>query len=122
MYYVIKQQHTTPLHHFIGFVVEKYIASKNNEHIIFEFQKENKTERKWVKKEDIILLTEDKTFFLEILNQFKVTQNAQQELVNLAKEQLEQSMTNFSTVMNEEIDKFNELKLSDDVPCIIKDF
>jgi len=122
MYYVIKQQYASPLNHFVGFIVEKYIASKNNEHIIFEFQKDGKVDRKWVKKEDIILLTEDKEFFLEILNQFKATQNEQHELVNQAKEQLEQSMANFSSVMNEEIDKFNELKLSDDVPCIIKHF
>lgn len=122
MYYVIKQQHTTPLNHFIGFVVEKYIASKNNEHIIFELQKDGKIDRKWVKKTDIILLTEDKEFFQKILHQFNDSQKEQQELVNLAKEQLELSMENFSTVMNEEIDNFNELKLGDNFPCIIKDF
>ena len=122
MYYVIKQQHASQLQHFIGFAVEKYIASKNNEHVIFEFNKDGKVDRKWVKREDIILLTGDKKYFFEILNQLKATETKQQELVNQAKENLEQSMENFSTVMNEEINKINELKVSDDIPCILKDF
>ena len=122
MYYVIKQQHTSPLQHFVGFIVEKYIVSKTNENIIFEFKKDGKQERKWVKKNDIILLTQDKEFFLEIFNQFKATQSQQQELVNQAKEQLDQTINNFASVMHEDIDKFNELKLDDDIPCIMKDF
>lgn len=122
MYYVIKQQHKIPLHHFIGFVVEKYIASKNNDTIIFEFKKGDKVERKWVKKEDIILLTEDKKFFLETLNKFKSTEKTQQELIDKAKQQLEETIENFSAAMHEEIDSFNELKLTDDLPCIVKDY
>lgn len=121
MYYVIKQQHGSPVKHFIGFVVEKYIASKNNENVIFEFQKDGKVDRKWVKKADIILLTKNKQFFLKILNQFKETESAQQKLVDEAKEQLEQSMENFSEVMSEEIDAFQENKLSDNTPCMLKD-
>ena len=121
MYYVIKQQKNSPLQHFIGFIVNKYIASKNNEHVIFEFTKNGKVERKWVKKDEIILLTDDKKYFLEVFNQFKATEAQQQELVNEAKAQLEESMENFSTVMNEEIDKFNEIKHEKDVPCILKD-
>jgi len=126
MYYVIKQQFSSPIHHFIGFVVEKYIASKNNEHVIFEFHKDgkvnSKVDRKWVKKKDIILLTENKSFFIQMLNKLKATEDAQQELVNQAKEQLEESMENFTNVMHEEIDKLQELKVSGDVPCILKDF
>jgi len=122
MYYVIKQQHISPTQHFVGFVVEKYIVSKTNENIIFEFKKDGKAERKWVKKEDIILLTQDKEFFLEIFNQFKATESQQQELLNQAKEQLDQSINNFASVMHEEIDQFNKLKLADDIPCIMKDF
>lgn len=122
MYYVIKQHHDSKMQHFIGFVVDRYIASKNNEHVIFEFKKDGKNERKWVKKEDIILLTTNKTFFLEILNQFKTTQTLQQELVNQAKEQLELSMEEFSVTMTKEIDDFKEIKHSSDVPCLLKDF
>ncbi len=122
MYYVIKQQHDAPLNHFVGFIVEKFIASKNNEHIIFEFTKNGKPERKWVKKVDIILLTEDKEFFIETLNKFKIIQNEQRELVTQAQEELNLSLEHSAEVMNEEIDKFNELKLSDDIPCIIKDY
>ncbi|MCW9025733.1 MAG: hypothetical protein OQJ77_00320, partial [Thiovulaceae bacterium] len=74
MYYVIKRQHSIPLQHFIGFAVSKYIASKNNDHVIFEFEKNGKTERKWVKREDVVLLTKDKKYFLEIFKQFKETE------------------------------------------------
>jgi len=122
MYYVIKQQHDSPLNHFTSFLVEKYIASKNTEHVIFEFQKDGKSDRKWIEKKDIILLTDDKNFFIEILNNFKDAQNYQQELVKQAKEQLELSIKNFSSVMHEEIDKFNEVKSSANVPCLLKDF
>ena len=122
MYYVIKQQFSSPLQHFIGFVVEKYIASKNNEHVIFEFKKDGKVDRKWVKKKDIILLTENKSYFIQMLNKLKATEETQQELVNQAKEQLEKSMENLTNVMNEEIDKIQELKVSGDIPCMLKDF
>ena len=122
MYYVIKQQFSSPQHNFIGFVVEKYIASKNNEHVIFEFNKDGKVDRKWVKKKDIILLTENKSYFIQMLNKLKATEETQQELVNQAKEQLEKSMENLTNVMNEEIDKIQELKVSGDIPCMLKDF
>ena len=122
MYYVIKQQQSIPMRHFIGFVVNKYIASKSNKNVIFEFTKNGKIERKWVKKSEIVLLTDNKEYFLDILNQLKVTETTQQELVNLAKEQLEESIKNFETVMNEEMDKVKELKNSDDVDYILNDF
>lgn len=122
MYYVIKQQHNQTMDHFIGFVVVKYIISKNNDNVIFEFLKNGKTDRKWVNKDDIILLTKDKDYFLETLNHFKATQNQQLDLVNQAKEQLELSMQHLDEVMHEEIDKYHKLKLTDGIPCIIKEY
>jgi len=121
MYYVIKRQHK-PLHHFIGFAVDKYITSKSNDNVIFEFNKGGKVERKWVKREDVILLTDDKKYFLETFNKFKETETQQQKLVDEAQEQLDKSVENFADVMNDEIDKFNEIKSESDVPCIMKDY
>jgi len=110
------------MQHFIGFVVNRYIASKTNDTVIFEFTKGGKTERKWIKKEEIILLTDNKEYFLDILNQLKSAEAIQQELVNLAKEQLEESIKNFATVMSEEINKLKEIKNSGDADCILNNF
>ena len=120
MYYVIKKQADKPQEHFIGFRVPKYIASKSNDTVIFEFLKDGKPLRKWVKKEEIILLTDDKEYFLKVLNQFKAIEEQQQALVNEAKAQLEQSLENFSQKMNETIDAYEVERAGDDVPCILK--
>lgn len=121
MYYVIKKQEGTPLQCFIGFKVPKYIASKSNDTVIFEFNKDGKTTRKWIKKEDIILLTEDKDFFIKTMDQFKSVEAIQKQLINEAKEKLNQSVEAFTENVNAEINDFNEIKNSADVPCILKD-
>lgn len=121
MYYVIKQQTSTSMQHFIGFVVDRYIASKNSDTVIFEFTKDGKNERKWVKKSEIILLTQEKVYFLEIFNQLKSAEALQQELVNHAKEHLEESILNFDNTMKKEIDKIQELKNCGNVSCILSD-
>jgi len=121
MYYVIKRQHSMPLTAFISFQVPKYIASKNTGHVIFEFQKDGKAQRKWVKKDDIILLTDDKDFFLKTIKHFKDVETTQQKLIDVAQKQLNQSIETFTETMHAEIDEFNEIKSSSDVPCIIKE-
>lgn len=120
MYYVIKRQKDQPLSCFIGFMVPKYIASKNNDNVIFEFQKDGKPVRKWVHKDDIVLLTEDKDFFIKIMDQFKEVEETQQKLVDDARRKLDASMETFTEVVNAQIDEFNEIKNSEDVPCILK--
>jgi len=122
MYYVIKKQHATPLQHFMGFAVNKYIAAKNNKNVIFEFEKNGKIERKWVKREDIILLTDNKEFFFKIFSQFRDTEQEQQKLVDQAKKQLDESIENFALAINDEIGKFDEIKSESDIPCILKDY
>lgn len=121
MYYVIKREANNPLKCFTGFQVPKYIASKNSDNVIFEFNKDGKTQRKWIAKEDIVLLTEDKEFFIETINKFKKVEEAQQKLVDSAQEKLSQSVETFTKQVKDELDKFNESKNSNDVPCILKD-
>ncbi len=120
MYYVIKRQHSSPLTTFISFQVPKYIASKNSENVIFEFLQDSKAQRKWVKKDDIILLTDNKSFFINTLKKFKDLEAAQKKLIDEAQEKLNKSIETFTETMNAEIDAFNEKKLSPDVPCILK--
>ena len=121
MYYVIKRQRDIPLSFFVSFKVPKYIASKNNDSVIFEFTKDEKVQRRWIKKDDIILLTEDKEFFLKIVAQFEGLQNMHKELVNNAREKLDNSMENFTKVMENELNDFNEIKNASDIPNILKD-
>ncbi len=120
MYYVIKRQIDNPSACFIGFNVPKYIASKNSENVIFEFIKDGKPLRKWVKKEEIILLTEDKEFFIGTMDKFKEVQTTQQALIDEARSKLEESMENLTETVNAEIDDFEELRDSSDVPCVLK--
>jgi len=121
MYYVIKKQVNKPGSTFIGFAAPKYIASKKNENVIFLFSKDGKVIRKWVKLKEIILLTEDKEYFLKILNQFDAVEKAQQALVDEAHKQLENSMTNFVETMNAQILDYEEIRDTTDVPCILKE-
>ncbi len=121
MYYVIKKQVDKLPSTFIGFAAPKYIASKKNEHVIFLFQKEDKVIRKWVKLNEIILLTEDKEYFLKVMQQFKDVEEAQQKIVDEAHKQLEKSMTNFTETMYAQINEYEEIRDSSDVPDLLKD-
>ena len=122
MYYVIKKQPDSIEKSFIGFQVPKYIAAKNNNHIILEFTVNGKVTRKWVKKEDIILLTDNKAYFLKIMKQLKSVEETQKKLVEEARIKLDESMETFSETMKAEMDKFDEIKNSDDVPNMLKGF
>ena len=120
MYYVIKKQVDKLPSTFMGFAAPKYIASKKNEHVIFLFQREDKVVRKWVKLDEIILLTEDKDYFLKIMKQFKDVEEEQQKIVDEAHKQLEKSMTNFTETMYAQINEYEEIRDSSDVPDILK--
>lgn len=119
MYYVIKKQ-DSPSECFIGFKVPKYIASRNNENVIFEFKIDGKVNRKWIKKDDIVLLTDDKDFFIKTMDQFKAVEAEQKNLVDTAKKHFEQSIEIFTETVNAQLDEFNEIKHADDIPCILK--
>ena len=122
MYYVIKKQHGVKMSSFFCFKVNKYIASKDKDTIILEFEKDGKKIRKWIKKDDIILLTDNEDFFMKIRKQLTETENIQKKLIEEAMAELDKSIETFSETMEAEIDKFNELKQSNDAPCELKKF
>ncbi|MEN8303537.1 MAG: hypothetical protein ABFQ64_05670 [Campylobacterota bacterium] len=99
----------------------KYIVTKGSDNVIFEFKRDGKVTRKWIKKEEIILLTEDKEFFIKTMDQFKNVEATQQKLIDEAQAKLEQSMVEFTENVNAEIDEFEEIRDSTDVPCILKE-
>ena len=121
MYYVLIKQHNKPDATFLGFSVPNYIAAKNNKNVIFLFERDGKVIRKWVKFEDIILLTDDKKYFLEIYTHFKKIEDEQKALVEEAKTKLQESMTNYVDTMNAQINEYEEIRDSSDVPCLLKD-
>ena len=121
MYYVIKKKTDTHPTQFIGFKVPKFITKKNSDNVIFEFKIDGKVVRKWVNKNEILLLTEDKNFYLETMQKFQKTQKEQQKLVDEAKERLNETIENFAQTMDEEFESFEELRESDEIPCILKD-
>ena len=120
MYYVIMKQRDKPGSTFLGFSTPKYIATKNSDSVIFEFTKDGKVLRKWIKKEELILLTADKEYFQTIMKKFQDVQQTQQDLVDEAHKALETSMENFTETMNAEISDYEELRDASDIPYIIK--
>jgi len=120
MYYIIKRQYDTPPTYFVGFAVPKYITSKNTTNIILEFIKDGKPLRKWIKKDDVVLLTNDKKYFLETMEKFKAVQCEQQKLVDEAQANLTKTMETFTETINAELDNFEELKSIKDIPCFTK--
>jgi len=120
MYYVIKKQVDKLPSTFIGFAVPKYIASKKNKNVIFLFSKDGKVIKKWVKLEDIILLTEDKEYFLKTMKRFSKVEEEQKKLVQEAQDKLQETMTNFVDTMQAEIYDFEEIRNNTDVPDILK--
>lgn len=120
MYYVIKKQLDKPPHTFIGFAAHKYIASKTNENVIFLFSQDGKVIRKWVKLVEIVLLTEDKEYFLKIMQEFKAVEEQQRALVEEAQKNLELTMINFTETMHAHINDYEEIRDSSDVPDLLK--
>lgn len=121
MYYVIKKHTVANPSQYISFQVEKYISNKQNDTVIFELNINGKVVRKWVKKDEIILLTQDKEFFIKTLKEFRSAEEKQKELVAQAQAELEKSIENYSEAMLSEIEKFEETKDANDFPCILKD-
>jgi len=120
MYYVIKKQTGTNPMQVIGFKVPKYITKKSNNTVIFEFVTNTKTIRKWVKKEEIILLTDDQALYLETLKEFQDIQEAQEKLVIQAQKNLEQTIENYSEVMESKLEDFEEIKDHSDISSILE--
>lgn len=115
MYYVIKRHDDASVPTFIGFKVPKYISSKKNDTVIFEFIKEDKAIRKWVKKSDIILLTDNQEYFLKIYKELESVQKQQQALVDEARANLDNSLNAFSETMHDEMEKYTQLNDDEDL-------
>ncbi len=121
MYYVIKKKLDTHPTQFIGFKVPKFITKKDSDNVIFEFKIDGKVVRKWVNKDEILLLSDDKEFYLKTMKSFQKVEEEQQKLVTAAQEKLNETIENFAQTMNEEFESFEEIRGNEEIPCILKD-
>ncbi len=120
MYYVIQELHDTGEKHFISYQVPKYILSNKNENIIFEFGEKPNIKRKWANKNDIILLTQDKAFFLAFVDKLKSMEKAHLQKINQAQKELESLIQQYHESMHEELDSFKKLSQKNPkVPSLI---
>ncbi|MEO1938803.1 MAG: hypothetical protein ABGW85_09255 [Sulfurimonas sp.] len=121
MYYAIIKKPDTHPTEFMGFSVPKFITKKDSDNVIFEFVVDGKKVRKWINKDAILLLTDDKKFYLETLDRFNKVQSEQQALLDEAKAKLNKTVEEFAKTMDEEFESFEELRENADIPCILKD-
>lgn len=121
MYYVIKKQSDNQSETFIWFRSPKFIVSKESENVIFEFPTEEKLVRKWVNKHEIILLTDDKEYFVKVLNQLKEVQDKQQKLVDDAHKHLQMTLEKFTETMHQKFSEYDALRNANDIPLVSKD-
>ena len=120
MYYAIVKKPDSHPTEFISFSVPKFITKKESDNVIFEFMVDGKKVRKWIDKDAILLLTDDKKFYLKTLEKFQKVQKEHQTLVDEAKEKLNATIADFAKSIDAEIDSFETLREQEGTPCILK--
>lgn len=88
MYYVIQRHHGDPKKHYLAYSVPRYISSEKSQNIIFEFQHNGETKRKWAPKEEIVLLTDDHELFQTTLKKLESLKSSHLEKIDIAQTQL----------------------------------
>ncbi len=120
MYYVVQELHDSGEKHFISYQVPKYILSSKNENIIFEFGERPNIKRKWANKNDIVLLTDNKAFFLAFVEKLKSMEAEHLEKINKAQQEVEKLIQQYQDSMHDELDSFKKLaQKNTDVPSLI---
>ncbi len=121
MYYVIQHRHNDPKKHYTVFVVPKYITSKTNDNVIFEFQlSDGKAKRKWTAKKEIILLTDNEQLFKKVLARLTATQNRHLEQIEHAEESLQNEFREMALAMQKEFEELEEEKQKEGFPSLLK--
>jgi len=99
MYYVIQRHQGDPKKHYLAYNVPKYISSENSQNIIFEFQHNGVSKRKWAPKEEIILLTDDKELFQTTLEKLESLKASHLEKIDAAEAQLNHEILSLLNTM-----------------------
>ena len=120
MYYVIQIIHESQEKHFVSYQVPKYILSDKNTNVIFEFGEKPNVKRKWALKEDIILLTQDKSFFLAYVKKLVDLEVSHIEKIDNAKEEVKRLQKKYQEDMHSELNSLKDLsKKSSNIPTLI---
>ncbi len=120
MYYVVQELHDSGEKHFISYQVPKYILSNKNENIIFEFGEKPNIKRKWANKNDIILLTENRKFFLAFVTKLKSMEEEHLQKINQAQKEVEKLIRKYEDTMHDELESFKKLSVKNaDVPTLL---
>jgi len=120
MYYVVQIVHESQNKHFVSYQVPRYRFSEKNANVIFEFGEKPNIKRKWAAKKDIILLTQDKSFFQAYVAKLIELEASHIEKINQAKEEVERLEKQYQEQMHEELNSFKELsQKSAKVPTLI---
>lgn len=123
MYYVIQRRHNDPKKYYTAFVVPKFITSKVNDNVIFEFkQPDGKTKRKWTAKTEILLLTDDEKLFKEVLGKLTVTQNKHLSQIQHAEENLQNEFQEMAQAMSAEFEALAKQKGEEGFPCLLNSY
>jgi len=120
MYYAIVKKPDSHPTEFISFSVPKFITKKESDNVIFEFTIDGKKVRKWISKDAILLLTEDKEFYQKTLEKFNKIAREQQILVDEAQAKLNATIEQFAQTIDTELESFEALREQEQIPCILK--
>ncbi len=121
MYYVIQYRHNDPRKFYTAFVVPKFITSKENDNVIFEFQlSDGKSKRKWTNKKEIILLTDSEQLFKKTLEQLSAMQNRHLAQIKDAEENLQNAFQSMAVAMQNEFEELEEQKQQPGFPNLLK--
>lgn len=105
MFYVIQKSYTDPQKPYIAYTVPRYIVSDKSKNVIFEFKIDGQVKRKWAPKEEVILLTADKTLFQSVLTRLQELKTAHLSLIEDAQRQLDQQINTFTKTINHEFEQ-----------------
>ena len=102
MYYVIQRHHKNHKKHFFAYSVVKYIAAKNTQNIIFEIHQHGEVKRKWLPKDDVILLTQDKELFRTTYERLEAISAKHLKKIDAVQEELNHEIQEFNENMQKE--------------------
>jgi len=119
MYYVVQILHQAQDKHFVSYQVPRYRFSEKNANVIFEFGERPNVKRKWAAKKDIVLLTQDKSFFQAYVSKLIELESSHIEKINHAKEEVERLQKQYQEQMHKELNSLKELSKNGKVPTLI---
>jgi hypothetical protein len=109
MFYVIQRYHGAPHKQYLTYIIARCITSNNSKNIIFEFKKGDEVKRKWVDKEDIVLITHNKQLFVTTIMRLEALTKGHMEKISVAQDKLDEEISALLFAMKGEFDNIKEM-------------